>query len=634
MINKLDMKTMNMTNVNIEKLNQLFPNCIVEVEDKDGNLVKSVDFDLLKQELSEQMIDSNKEKYTLNWPGKKNSLILSNSPITKTLRPIKDDSVSFESTKNIYIDGDNLDALKILQDSYLNKIKLIYIDPPYNTGKDFLYQDNFSTEKEIELEMGGQNDEYGNRLLKNQETNGRFHSDWLSMIYSRIKLARNLLTNDGVIFISISEEEFYNLRRICNDIFGENNFRNTFIVRRHDKNINTQFAENGLKTLNVAYEYIVCYSKSDKFLFKAVYKEASTDRQEKGYWKGFWNDADRPTMRYDLLGFTPENGQWKWKAEVAHEAVLNYQEYLEKYSKDMTLEEYWEKTGKKKKFIKRNNDGKGKNQGVEHWIAPSIGILRNTNLLDFLATKQDENIKNLFDYPKNIDLIKLICEMANVDYDDIVLDFFSGSATTAHAVMQLNAEDGGNRRFIMVQIPEEIDEKSEAYKAGYKTICEIGKERIRRAGTKILEENKDKEGIENLDIGFRVFKVDSSNMKDVYYNPDEIRQDNLFDMVSNIKEDRTDLDLLFQVLLDSGVELTLPIEEKQIAGKKVYFVDGNVLAACFEDNLTEEFVTELAKCEDLLKVVFRDSSFGSDDSRINVEQIFKQYSPDTQIRVI
>ena len=656
MVEKLDMKTANYADLNVTKIAQIFPNCITTTIDETGNMKQAIDFDLLKQELSNNIVDGIKERYRLEWPGKKEAIVAANKTINKTLRPITIESTKFYNTKNIYIEGDNLETLKLLQEAYLNKVKMIYIDPPYNTGKDFVYKDNFTKEKDEELENTGQKNEEG-KLVANLDSNGRYHSDWLSMIYPRLKLSRNLLKQNGVVFISIDHNEVGNLRKVCDEIFGSNNFIGELprVTKKAGKS--SDYLSNN-------HDYILCYQKSsftklNKFEHDDDgFKFVDEFYEERGKYKlnqtldyntlGYVSSLDYPIEidgdiyypggvseeEYKLRKTTnpKDDFRWRWSQDLFEYGLKNGFVVVKKYDNYSRI---YTKTYQNATISKDSNN----------YYIEFLARTKPLTSLDLIENKYSNDNsrkdlsklfdKNVFDYSKPVSLLKLLTYLGtDKNSNDIVLDFFSGSSTTAHAMMQLNAEDGGNRRFIMVQIPEETDEKSEAYKAGYKTICEIGKERIRRAGKKILEENKDKEGIENLDIGFRVFKVDSSNMKDVYYNPDEIRQDNLFDMVSNIKEDRTDLDLLFQVLLDSGVELTLPIEEKQIAGKKVYFVDGNVLAACFEDNLTEEFVTELAQCEDLLKVVFRDSSFGSDDSRINVEQIFKQYSPDTQIRVI
>ena len=614
---------------NVERIAALFPNCVTECKGENGKVERAIDFDLLRQELSRDIIDTGEERYQFTWPGKREAIRLANSPIAAALRPIRKDSVSFDNTQNIYIEGDNLDVLKLLRESYLGKIKVIYIDPPYNTGNDFVYKDDFTQAADEFLLNSGQFDNQGNRLVANADTNGRFHTDWLNMIYPRLKVARDLLAEDGAIFISISEEEIENLKKVCNEIFGEQYFANSFIIRRYDKNLNRQFMDDGLKSFNVGFEYILCYTRP-KFLFSPVFKAASEERQAVGYWKGFWNDADRPTMRYDILGFTPTTGQWKWKKELADEAVQNYKEYVEKYSSTMTLEEYWVKTGKSKKFIRRNPNGKGKNAGVENWIAPTDGILRNTNWLDFLASKNDASTQGLFDFPKNVDVIREILLTAS-SQDSIVLDFFSGSATTAHAVMQLNAEDGGKRKFIMVQLPEVTDEKSEARKAGYANICEIGKERIRRAGKKIKAESP--LTTQDLDIGFRVLRLDSSNMEDVYYTPDKFDPTTLTGLLDNVKPDRSDEDLLFQVMLELDVPLSASIKQEQFAGKNVFVVADGHLIATFDKDVNESTVTEIAKRKPNF-FVMRDASVANDNVLDNFEQIFRHYSPDTICKIL
>lgn len=502
-------KSMDILENNKEKIKKIFPE--VCCEDK-------IDFDKLKQVLGEY-VDDDKERYNFTWNGKGRSLRLSQTPSLGTLRPCKEESKDWDSTQNLYIEGDNLEVLKLLQKSYYGKVKMIYIDPPYNTGHDFVYKDDYNDNLNNYKMLTGQIDSDGNSFSTNQETNGRFHTDWLNMMYSRIRLARNLIAKEGFIAISIAEEELCNLWKMCNEIFGEANFRNILAVRRYDKNLNLQFVEEGLSSLNVGLEYILIYSRNSNTKMKAVYKDASETRSKSGYWKGFWNNADRPTMRYELLGVIPEEGQWKWQKSVAEEAVNNYRDWEENYSNISTLEEYWVNTGRIKKFIRRNLSGNGKNKGIEHWVPPTEHILRNSNWSDILVSKSI-GMDIVFDNPKNIELLKAVCKLTNVETHDIILDFFSGSATTAHAVMQLNAEDGGDRRFIMVQLPEVCGEKTEAYKAGYKNICEIGKERIRRAGGKIKAQIEEENAQMKLgeepkkipDIGFRVFKLDSSNL--------------------------------------------------------------------------------------------------------------------------
>ena len=609
-------KTPDIGEENIKKLMTMFPEVVTEGK---------VDFEKLKQLLGEYVDDSN-ERYNFTWNGKGRALRLSQTPSLGTLRPCKEESKNWDTTQNLYIEGDNLEVLKLLQKSYYGKIKMIYIDPPYNTGKDFVYKDDYHDNLENYKKITGQVDGNGKAISTNTETSGRYHTDWLNMMYPRLRLARNLLTDDGVIFISIDDNEVHNLRKICDEIFGEDNFRNIIATRRYDKNLNRQFMDNGLMTLNIGLEYILVYSKSAELKLNPVFKPSDEERANFGYWKGFWNSADRPTMRYELLGVTPTTGQWKWKKEIALEAVENYIEYVNKFSSEISLEEYWEKTGRVKRFIRRNKNGQGKNMGVEHWIPPSDGILRNTNWSDILASKPT-GVDVPFDSPKNIELIKELIKLAGLDDGDICLDFFSGSATTAHAVMQLNAEDGGNRRFIMVQLPELTDEKSEVYKAGYKNICDIGKERIRRAGEKIKEEYKDKENIENLDIGFKVFKLDTSNIRKWQPDYDNLEQ-SLLDYIDNFVEGRTDFDVVYEIMLKYGLDLTYPVDEFTIAGKKVYSIGYGMLMICLDNEITTVVAKGiLTKIKELSpessRVVFKDNGFKSDSNKTNIKEILK-----------
>ena len=633
-MDKLRMQTANKADENFRKLAAMFPNAVTETINENGEVVRAIDKDVLMQEISCTVVDGNEERYQFTWPDKKKSVLLANAPINKTLRPCREESVDFDTTENLYIEGDNLEVLKLLQETYLGKIKMIYIDPPYNTGSDFVYEDDFAQSTDEYLANSGQYDEDGNRMVQNTESNGRFHTDWLNMIYPRLKLAKDLLCEDGFIAISIGEEESDNLRKVCDEIFGGHNFRNIIEVRRYDKNLNLQFAAEGLSTMNVGLEYIYIYSRNPFAKMTAVYKPSSGERASLGYWKGFWNNADRPTMRYDILGVTPLEGQWKWKKEVAEEAVNNYIEFEQNYSQKMSLEEYWISTGRCKRFIRRKAGGTGKNLGVEHWVAPADGILRNSNWSDMLVSKPAGSGLP-FDSPKNPEVLIELSKLFGIGSGDVVLDFFSGSATTAHAVMQLNAEDKGHRKFIMVQLPEATDEKSEAYKAGYKTICEIGKERIRRAGKKIKEDSP--LTTQDLDIGFRVLKCDTSNMKEVYYNPAEYEASLFSSLEDNIKEDRTPEDLLFQVMLDLGILLSSKI---QVRSEKVgmrsysYFdVEDGYLIACFDKNIDEEVITAIAKQKPYY-FVMRDSSMASDSVATNFDQIFATYSPDTTRKVL
>lgn len=627
---KMRMESMDIIAQNVENIGNLFPDCITEARDENGKIQKIVDRDRLMQKFSHKIIGGGTtERYEFTWVGKNASRVEANTTTNKTLRPCIEESKDWDNTENLYIEGDNLEVLKLLQNSYFNKVKMIYIDPPYNTGNDFIYIDDFAQNIDEYEETKGSFDEEGNRLFKNTDTNGRFHSDWCSMIYPRLVLARNLLADDGVIFISIDEKEFSNLKLIADEIFGNNNYRNQLLVRRRIKSLNFQFAENGLKSFNVGFEYILVYAKSDKSIFRAL-RMKKENLSDKGSWNVFWSNADRPSMRYEILGFKPDKGQWRWKKELADKAVKNYKIFEENFSDKMTLEEYWAKNDKNLRFVRRIADGKGKNGGVQYWVAPNDTSLRTSNWTDIEVSQIAKDFESLFNNPKNKDLIKTIIETI-YDKNAIILDFFSGSATTAHAVMQLNAEDGGKRKFIMVQLPEKTDEKSEAFKAGYKNICEIGKERIRRAGEKIKEEA----GLngQDLDIGFRVLKLDSSNMKDIYYSADEYDQGMLENMQSNTKEDRTDLDLLFGCLVDWGLELDKPYTIKKINGHKVHIYNDGDLVACFEKDLDMKTIDEIAKLQ-ALRVVFSDNSFVDSATKINVAEHFKMIAPDTDIKVI
>lgn len=609
---------------NIEHIKQLFPE--VCCEDK-------IDFDKLKQVLGEY-VDDDKERYNFTWNGKGRSLRLSQTPSLGTLRPCKEESKDWDSTQNLYIEGDNLEVLKLLQKSYYGKVKMIYIDPPYNTGHDFVYKDDYNDNLNNYKMLTGQIDSDGNSFSTNQETNGRFHTDWLNMMYSRIRLARNLIAKEGFIAISIAEEELCNLWKMCNEIFGEANFRNILAVRRYDKNLNLQFVEEGLSSLNVGLEYILIYSRNSNTKMKAVYKDASETRSKSGYWKGFWNNADRPTMRYELLGVIPEEGQWKWQKSVAEEAVNNYRDWEENYSNISTLEEYWVNTGRIKKFIRRNLSGNGKNKGIEHWVPPTEHILRNSNWSDILVSKSI-GMDIVFDNPKNIELLKAVCKLTNVETHDIILDFFSGSATTAHAVMQLNAEDGGDRRFIMVQLPEVCGEKTEAYKAGYKNICEIGKERIRRAGGKIKAQIEEENAQMKLgeepkkipDIGFRVFKLDSSNLKKWQPDYDDLEK-TLLDSIENYVEGRSKLDVVYEIILKMGLDLTYPVDELDVNGRKIYSVAFGALMICLDDHITKEIADGMISLyqeyqPELWKVVFKDNGFENDSAKTNIKEQLK-----------
>ena len=610
---KLEMKTAGLSQESIQKIRELFPNAVTEVK-KDGKIQLAVDFDVLRQDLSDNLIDVGQERYQMTWPGKRESVVLANSSTTDTLRPCREESVDFDHTQNLYIEGDNLTVLKLLRETYLGKVKMIYIDPPYNTGNDFIYKDDFAVESEAWRKKSGEYDETGNRLVKNPESNGRYHSDWLSMMYPRLRLARDLLTDDGVIFISIDDNEQANLKKICDEVFGESNFVADVVWKRK------RGRDNSAKWFSKSHEYLLVFSKNiERFNTnylelneetKAAYKNPDNDPRGPYRMLGCWARGTQGGVKY---GFLTKNGQ-----HFSERLWLFSKEKLEKLDKEDKLIIHGDNVYRKM-FIFEN---KGK---IPETIWDSTSNAANAA----------DEIKKLFggiifDTPKPIPYILEMLKIAT-DKNSLILDFFSGSATTAHAVMQLNAEDGGNRKFIMVQLPEPCDEKSEAYKAGYKNICEIGKERIRRAGKKIKEEN----GLtaQNLDIGFRVLKLDSSNMQDVYYNPHKLTQTLLETTIDNIKPDRTPLDLLFQVMLELGVPLSAKIEEKQVGDKTYYAVNGNDLIACFDNDIDEDVITAIAK-EQPLYAAFKDKSFATDSVAINNEQLFKTYSPITKIKVV
>lgn len=603
----------------LEALRQIAPSAFTEVRGADGELTHKVDFDVLRELLGDAIADADEDRFGFHWVGKQAAKRAAAEPTRQTLRPIVEDSVDWDNTENLYIEGDNLEVLKLLQRAYLGKVKMIYIDPPYNTGNDFVYQDDFVMSSEEMDEAMGNLDEEGYRLRKNLDSNPRYHSDWCSMIYSRLLVARTLLANDGVIFISIDDNEVHHLRKICDEVFGAGNFRNTITVRRRTKSLNSQFAENGLYSLNVGFEYILVYSKSESLQMKAI-RSNKENASSKGRWDVFWSNADRPTMRYDILGFTPSSGQWRNAKEKAERAISNYQTYIEGYSQEMTIEEYSEETGIKD-FIRRIPNGTGKNGGVQHWVAPADTILRTSNWLDLEVSQISKEIDLPFENPKNRLLIQELIKLSEFSPTDIILDFFSGSATTAHAVMQLNSEYGGKRKYICVQLPEETPEGSEARKAGYKTICEIGKERIRRAGKQIKEDPKNKD--KKIDTGFRVLRVDSSNMEEVYFEPTQLNQMNLFAQVDSVKLDRTELDLLFGCMVDWGVELSYPLRREEVAGKHLHIVNEGALVACFDEAINLEAIRHIASMKPL-RVIFRESCFATDADKLNVYEQFKQ----------
>lgn len=622
---KMKMESVDIIAQNVKKIGELFPNCITETVDENGKLKKAINFDMLKQMLSEAVLEGD-EAYEFTWVGKKESIVEANKPIRKTLRPCKDESVDWDNTENLYIEGDNLEVLKLLQESYLGKVKMIYIDPPYNTGNDFIYNDDFKLSKEEYTSESGEINEEGNRMFKNTDTNGRFHSDWCSMIYSRLLLARNLLAEDGVIFISIDDGEVGNLRKICDNIFGEGNFLANLIWEKK------YTVANDARFFSDNHDHILCYVK-DVFKFSigklprtdemnAAYK--NPDNHPKGPWKATPLHAKSGSAESANFTYTFKNGV-TFKPPVGTYSRYSA-ETLKKY--DENNEIWFGRDGtavpSRKTFLCDL-----KNTGiVPRTIIPfSVGG-HNHEAVDEVRSLMNDN---LFTNPKPTKLLRQLITISNCSDDSIVLDFFSGSATTAHATMQLNSEDGGHRKFIMVQLPELCDEKSEAFKAGYKNICEIGKERIRRAGKKIKEESP--LTTLDLDTGFRVLKLDDSNMTDVYYNPSEYSQDLLSSLESNIKLDRTDLDLLFGCLLEWGLPLSLPYSSEEIDGCTVHDYNDGDLIACFDENVPDSVVKAIAKKQPL-RAVFRDSSFSDSPSKINVGEIFKLLAPDTRVKVI
>lgn len=698
-MDKLRMQTANKADENFKKLAAMFPNAVTETINENGEVVRAIDKDVLMQEISCTVVDGNEERYQFTWPDKKKSVLLANAPINKTLRPVREDetvpsgadsegkpycstgSVDFDTTENLYIEGDNLEVLKLLQETYLGKIKMIYIDPPYNTGNDFVYNDEFGIGNEEWNGISGNYDADGNQLVgaleKNTEANGRFHTDWLNMIYPRLKLAKDLLRDDGVIFISIDDNEVENLKKVCGEVFGEGNF--VAII-----NWKGRGGRQDSKYYAAVHEYILCYAKQMEYFvageeIKSGDVYPKYDKEKGRYYKTQllrkWGSnsrrEDRPNLFYPITA--PDgtevypvvavrdsqrpsicekiDGRWRHGASTMEKNIKNgLVEFVKQddgtwipYEKIFAPLEGEEKTKKYTTWIDETNDGA---KGIKDLFGSTV-----------------------FDYPKSPNLLVRFLKMAGVESGDIILDFFSGSATTAHAVMQLNAEDGGHRKFIMVQLPEKTDEKSEAYKAGYQNICEIGKERIRRAGTKINNENeklkdvpliKDNKDVQlflsiaenghdaiehtksafervdishSLDTGFRVLKCDTSNMKDVYYNPAEYEVNMFSRLEDNIKEDRTPEDLLFQVMLDLGVLLSSKIEETTIAGKKVFNVEDNYLIACFDSDVSEETIKAIAKQKPYY-FVMRDSSMASDSVATNFDQIFATYSPDTVRKVL
>ena len=622
---KLKMQTADGVQDNISRIAELFPECITEVKTQRGRIKRSVDFDKLRQLLSSDIVEGNEERYQFTWPDKRKAILAANAPINATLRPCPEESVDFDTTQNLYIEGDNLDVLKCLKETYLHKVKMIYIDPPYNTGNDFVYEDNFAESAAEYLANSGQFDEQGNRLVTNTESNGRFHTDWLNMIYPRLKVARDFLTEDGVIFISIDDNEAKNLKNITDEVFGERNFLAQVVWERAYSPINL------MKHFSPSHDYILCYAKNIDFAVchgigrsdEANGRYSNPDNDPRGVWKA--SDLSvGPAVQENIYPITTPSGR-----VVEPPAGRSW-------------------SLSRKAFRERLEDNRiwfGPNGDNVPAMKRFLSELRKTGITPMTIWKYTEvdhsqgatqklaqlfNGKKYFDYPKPVSLIERCLQLYS-DKDSLILDFFSGSATTAHAVMQLNAEDGGNRKFIMVQLPELTDEKSEAYKAGYKNICEIGKERIRRAGAKIKADSP--LTTQNLDTGFRVLKLDSSNMKDVFYSPKETSQLELFTLVDNVKDDRTSKDLLFQVMLELGATLDSKIEESKVDGKTIYNVGDGYLVACFDQDVSDDVVKAIAKMQPTYAVL-RDTGMADDATATNFEQIFKTYSPNTTARIL
>ncbi|MBR4337425.1 MAG: site-specific DNA-methyltransferase [Bacteroidaceae bacterium] len=656
---KLKMQTTNVVDENIRRIGEMFPNCLTERLDENGKPEVAIDFDQLRQELSKNIVEGPEERYQFTWPDKRNAIRLANAPTTDTLRPCREESVDFDNTQNLYIEGDNLQVLKLLRENYLGKVKMIYIDPPYNTGNDFVYNDDFAQTAGEYVHNSGQEDEEGNRLVANTESNGRFHTDWLNMIYPRLKVARDLLGKDGVIFISIDNNEIENAKKLCDEVFSEKNCIGIIA------DVNNPKGRSDDKYVATAHEYILAYAKDAEYVMwygfepsdeNIIKRYNKIDQNGKKYReidlrKTGENDLreDRPNLFYyfyynqETGDFYPsrgnqgrdgyivirplredgKEGNWRWGLETTSSQITQL------IPKFMPSRKVWGVM--QKDYL----EGRSLIKPTSAWTFKDVNSERGTE--DFINLGFD---KRIFPKPKPVGTIMRCAILSSKNENDVILDFFSGSATTAHAVIQLNAEDGGNRKFIMVQLPETTDEKSEAYKAGFKNICEIGKERIRRAGKKILEEQKAKQGDlfsgeqKLLDVGFRVLKLDSSNMRDVYYTPSEFNEKSLFE--DNIKPDRLENDgedLLFQSMIELGIELSAKIEKREIAGKTVWNVSNGYLLACFDTDVNETTITEIAR-QHPYYFVMRDSSLATDNVADNFEQIWEEYSKDTVRRIL
>lgn len=679
-MDKMKMHSTDTVSENIKKLAELFPQCVMECKDNDSKLTHKIDWEMLQQELSSAVVDGTQERYTLNWPGKREAILLANSPVVKTLRPCRGESVDFDNTKNLYIEGDNLDVLKLLRDTYLGKVKMIYIDPPYNTGNDFVYRDKFSASKaefseknESVFRTGNYEGIFGDgKLEANPETKGRYHSDWLTMIYPRLRLAHQLLCNDGAIFISCDDNEVTNLHKVCEEIFGEENFIGQIAV------VNNLKGRNDKKDIATCHEYLIIYGKKDflakglplteeqkakfnkidkrgnRYQLRDLRKRGRPDRREDRPNMYFPIFYDQETKQCDIVkhdGWVEifplrgdgSDGRWRWGKDRVSSNLAILEPSFSKIANRWGVEHRVYLNPSLNPVLSSDDSD---DDDDEERSAKSKSVWLGGELSSDVARRQFKELmnNNAFDYPKSIYFLKQVIYMGSSP-GDIILDFFSGSATTAHAVMQLNTEDGGDRQFLMVQLPEVCAADSEATKAGYKNICEIGKERIRRAGTKIKAEWKAKQAdaesdlftkncdTPKLDVGFRVLKLDSSNMENAYYTPDSTTQDTLTGIIDNVKPDRASEDLLFQVMLDWGVELSSPITVEKLNEKTVYFVDTDAIAACFDIGIDNNLVRVIAD-RHVLRAVFRDNGFASDAAKINVVEIFKQLSPETEVKVI
>ena len=659
-MDKMKMQTPDITESNIEKIGQLFPNCLTERIGEDGKVEQVIDFDQLRQELSKEIVEGPQERYQFTWPDKKKAIRLANTPSTMTLRPCREESVDFDNTENLYIEGDNLEVLKLLREDYLGKVKMIYIDPPYNTGSDFVYEDDFSQTAADYAGNSGQSDELGNRLVQNTESNGRFHTDWLNMIFPRLKAAKDLLSQDGVCCISIDDHEVNNLIKLGAEIFGLQNYVGTIIVKSNPRG---SMSEGAIASL---HEYVVIFCKdinshaiighklSDEMQSEYKFSDSNGAYRLLGLRMrgGFWRRSDRPKLYFPIYinpntgevsinkdsiysamalpvqPSTGEDGTWRW----SREKIQSDSNQLIAKQVSRGEDKVWDVF--QKDYLDKHGDRRTKVKSI--WDEAEINYQNGT-----IEVKELLGNSAIFSYPKPVFLLTRILEFIGWQDGDIMLDFFSGSATTAHAVMKQNAEDGIYRKFIMIQIPEETDTKSEAYKAGYNNICEIGKERIRRAGKKILEEQSNANADDGLfaqsestlkvDVGFRVLKLDSSNMNDVYYRPEEFSEQLIAE--DNVKDDRTPEDLLFQVMLECNLPLSAKIQTEKISGKEVFIVGNGYLIACFDENVNEEVITAVAKRKPYY-FVMRDSSLSSDNVADNFEQIFQAYSKDTIRKIL